>query len=110
MDRLDPRRFGFGCGLAAMVFYLGCAVVMLAVPREIAVRFFNSLTHGVDWGPVIRGDTPWWETALGAIAIFVLGWLFGALIAVAYNLGGPAARDSARLQTETDVIDSTACS
>tara|TARA_R110002096_G_scaffold425301_1_gene633829 strand:+ start:499 stop:657 length:159 start_codon:yes stop_codon:yes gene_type:complete len=43
--------------------------------------------HGVDATPIMRWDMPWWETAVGVLEIFILGWLFGAVIAVFYNLG-----------------------
>ena len=58
---------------------------MLTVPQDAAVRFFNSLMHGVDVTSIMRWDMPWWETALGVIETFVLGWLFGGLIAGCYN-------------------------
>jgi len=41
--------------------------------------------HGVDVTSIMRWDMPWWETALGVIETFVLGWLFGGLIAGCYN-------------------------
>ena len=53
-----------------------------------AIQFFNSLMHGVDVTTIMRWDMPWWETILGVIEIFVLGWLFGALIACCYNVFG----------------------
>ena len=46
--------------------------------------------HGVDVTTIMRWDMPWWETILGVIEIFVLGWLFGALIACCYNAFGKA--------------------
>ncbi len=41
--------------------------------------------HGVEVTTIMQWDMPLWETALGVIEIFVLGWLFGALIAGCYN-------------------------
>ncbi|WP_391503320.1 DUF5676 family membrane protein [Botrimarina mediterranea] len=58
---------------------------MLSVPQDVAIRFFNSLMHGVDVTTIMRWDMPWWETVLGVVDIFALGWLFGALIAGCYN-------------------------
>ena len=32
-------------------------------------------------------DMPWWEMVVGVLQVFILGWLFGALIAAFYNSG-----------------------
>ena len=90
MQSLDIKRFGFAVAVASTVSYLGCVLVMLTVPHETAINFFNSLMHGVDATTIMRWDMPWWETILGVIEIFVLGWLFGALIACCYNALGKA--------------------
>jgi hypothetical protein len=60
---------------------------MLTVPQEAAVRFFNSLTHGVNWEPIMRWDMPWWEMIIGVLEVFIVGWLFGAVLASLYNFG-----------------------
>lgn len=90
-DRIEPWRAGLAFGGAMALFYAGCVFVMLTVPQESVVRFFNSILHGLDVAPIMRWDMPWWEAVLGALEICVLGWLFGALVAVLYNLGRPAA-------------------
>jgi hypothetical protein len=36
---------------------------------------------------MMRWEVPWWEAGMGVAEIFILGWLFGALMAVLYNLG-----------------------
>ena len=89
MRELSVRRFGFALGASFAALYLGCAFVMATVPPEAALRFFNSITHGVDWGPIMRTDMPWWEMLLGVLEIFILGWLFGALVASLYNWSAP---------------------
>ena len=94
MQSLDIRRFGFALAVASAVSYLGCVLVMLTAPHETAVQFFNSLMHGVDVTTIMRWDMPWWETILGVIEIFVLGWLFGALIACCYNWFGKLGSES----------------
>lgn len=88
MNKLSIPRFGFAVGMACAIAYVGCVFVMLTVPQDVAIRFFNSLMHGVDVTTIMRWDMPWWETVLGVIEIFVLGWLFGALIAGCYNCCG----------------------
>ena len=71
MQTLSIKRFGFAIASASIVSYLGCVFVMLTVPKDVAIRFFNSLMH---------------------VGIFVLGWLFGALIACCYNCCGKVTR------------------
>ena len=92
MNTISVRRFGFALGTGFAVIYLGCVFVMLTVPQEAAVRFFNSITHGVDWTPIMRWDMPWWEMVIGVLEVFILGWLFGALVAALYNLGARGGR------------------
>jgi len=88
MNKLSIPRFGFAVAVACAVSYLGCVFVMMTVPQDVAIRFFNSLMHGVDVTTIMRWDMPLWETVLGVVEIFVLGWLFGALIAGCYNCCG----------------------
>lgn len=92
MDKIHPKRAGLALGAGFALVYVGCAAVMLTAPREAAVRFFNSLTHGVDWGPIMRWDMPWWEALLGVVEVFILGWLLGAFVAVVYNTAGSGGR------------------
>jgi hypothetical protein len=87
MSTLSVKRFGFALGAASALLYLGCVFVMLTVSHEAVVRFFNSLLHGWDVTHMMRWDMPWWEAGMGVAEIFILGWLFGALMAVLYNLG-----------------------
>jgi len=87
MDTISIRRLGFALGASTALLYLGCVFVMMTVPHDVAVRFFNSITHGIDWGPIMRWDMPWWEMVVGVLQVFILSWLFGALIAAFYNTG-----------------------
>jgi len=87
MLSLSPRGLGFAFGTISALFYAGCAFVMSTVPRDVAIRFFNSLTHGVDWGPIMRWDMPWTEALAGLLGVFILGWLTGAAVAALYNIG-----------------------
>lgn len=92
MNTLSVKRLGFAFGTTSALLYAGCALVMSILPRDSALRFFNSLTHGVDWGPIMRWEMPLWEMAIGIIEIFILGWLVGAAIAAFYNLTGRPTR------------------
>lgn len=86
MSRLSVLRLGFALAAASALTYLGCVLVMATVPQDVAVRFFNSLLHGVDVEPIMRWEMPWWEMAIGVLETFVLAWLFGALVAALYNV------------------------
>lgn len=93
MNTISVRAAGFAAGIACGLLYIACAAIMLVAPKEVVVRFFNSVMHGLDVEPIVRWDMPWWEACLGVIEITILGWLFGALVAALYNLAvGRAAR------------------
>ena len=86
MSVIDPKRFGLAFASAAGLFYLGCVVLMaLSGPDTLAV-FFNGLFHGLDLRPVLVGAVGPWVSLMGFINTIILSWLFGALIAVVYNL------------------------
>lgn len=87
MHTLSVKRLSFALGAGFAVLYLGCAFVMITVPKDVAVRFFNSIMHGVDVTPIVRWDMPWWEMVVGVLQVFIVGWLFGAVVAALYNLG-----------------------
>ena len=87
MQTLSVTRFGSALATASALSYVGCVFVMMTVTQDAAINFLNSIMHGVDVTPIMRWDMPWWESVVGALEIFVLGWLFGAIIALVYNLG-----------------------
>jgi hypothetical protein len=87
MNRLSVLRFALALAAVSALLYLGCMFVMLTVPKEAVIRFFNSIMHGVDVTSIMRWDMPWWEAVIGVIEIFILGWLVGAVFAAFYNLG-----------------------
>lgn len=85
-SRINPIRLGLAVGATGVVFYLGCVLTMATVSHERAVVFFNSLAHGIDFGPILRHSVPFGEVVLGITGTFVLGWFAGAMIAAFYNL------------------------
>ncbi len=89
MNTLSPTRFGFALAVGSALAYLGCVVVMSTVSHDVAIRFFNSIMHGLDVEPIMRWDMPWWEMTIGVLEIFILGWLFGAIVAAFYNFRLP---------------------
>lgn len=86
MNRLSVVRFACALASVSALLYVGCVFVMLTVPKEAVIKFFNSLMHGVDVTSIMRWDMPWWEAVIGVIEMFILGWLVGAVFAAVYNL------------------------
>lgn len=84
-SEIGVRRLGLAVGSTCALFYLGCMFVMAMVPHETAIAFFNSILHGVDVTPIVRWEMPLWEAVVGVIEVFILGWMFGAVIAGIYN-------------------------
>lgn len=58
---------------------------MVMLGHDGSVKFFNSLLHGLDVSTISRMDVPLWETVVGILETFILGWLVGACIAGIYN-------------------------
>ncbi|WP_425607663.1 DUF5676 family membrane protein [Pelagicoccus enzymogenes] len=83
---LSPKRFGFACASAAGLFYLGCVFLMAFADAENLAFFFNGLFHGLDLRPILVDDISIGVTVTGFVNTAILSWLFGALVAVAYNL------------------------
>ena len=83
---LNPNYLGLAFGATGVVFYLGCMLMMATASHDQAVVFFNSLLHGLDVGPILKTSVPVSQVALGLVAIFILCWFAGVLIAGIYNL------------------------
>jgi len=60
---------------------------MALLGKQNTIVFFNSLFHGLDVRLIMRMDVPFRDTVIGIIESFILGWVFGAIIGVVYNLG-----------------------
>ncbi len=85
MNKIDVKRFGFAVGSTVALLYLGCVVVLMVAGYDTAVRFGNSLLHGLDISGIIRMDIPLLEALFGLIETFVIAWLSGASVAAIYN-------------------------
>jgi len=48
--------------------------------------FFNGLFHGLDLSPILVDKMSISVTITGFVHTVIMSWLFGALVAVAYNL------------------------
>jgi hypothetical protein len=87
MQSLNVQRFSLAFGIASGLLYVGCVIVMAILGKNSAIVFFNSLLHGLDVRLIIRMNVPLRETITGIIVTFILGCLFGAVIALVYNFG-----------------------
>lgn len=87
MHYASVLRCGFALGTGTAIAYLACAVAMAVLPRSVAARFLNNLVHGVDLEPMIHWNMSLTDTLLGLVSVFILGWLFAAVVAGLYNLG-----------------------
>ncbi|MEQ9469016.1 MAG: DUF5676 family membrane protein [Ekhidna sp.] len=86
MQHIDIKKFALAWGVVGALFYLGCIILMATVGRDGTILFFNSLLHGLDTSAIIRMDVPRTEALIGLVEMFVLSWLFGALVATVYNI------------------------
>ena len=87
MQILNVQRFSLAFGVASALLYVGCVVFMAVLGKQSTISFFNSLMHGLDVRLIIRMDVPFQDTIIGIIETFILGWVFGAVIGLVYNLG-----------------------
>lgn len=86
MDHISYQKLGNAVGTTGVLFYLGCVLLMTIGGEKFSIFFFNSILHGLDTTNVIRMHIPVWESAVGIVLTFILGWLFGTGIALIYNL------------------------
>lgn len=85
-QKLNIKKIGIASGTAASIFYVGCALVMLISGKKGTIKFYNSLLHGIDTSRIIRMNVPILEALFGVLLTFILGGLFGVIIAYVYNL------------------------
>lgn len=94
MQRLSIKRLGFAGAAVGVLSYIACMATMKILPTETVVRLSNSLMHGVDVTSIMRANVPISDVMIGIIEIAVLGWLFGAGLALFYNIGISGRSDS----------------
>ena len=85
--QLSVRRLGFAVGLLFSFLYAASMIIVMSGPRELTVRFLNSILHGIDVTTIMRWEMPWWEMVIGILEVFIIGWLCGAALAIFYNAG-----------------------
>lgn len=88
IEQLSVHRLSFALGTLFATLYAASMIIVMSGPREVVVRFFNSILHGIDVTTIMRWEMPWWEMVIGILEVFILGWLCGAALAILYNLTG----------------------
>ena len=72
-------------GIAWGAVSFACALALVLLPHDMAIGLFNVITHGVDWGPMLQ-PVAWWKLPAGVLVVFIMGWLFGLVLAATYNM------------------------
>lgn len=85
MEKLNQKKFAIASGLASVVVYLGCFLIMTVLGKDSLVKLSNLLFHGMDFSNIIRMNIPIGETLLGAVASFVFWGIVGYVLAFIYN-------------------------
>lgn len=83
--KLNVKKFSIASGIAAIVFYLGCILIMLILGQDGTTYFFNSLLHGLDVSSILQMSYPGSQIFMGIVFTFILGALAGFSIAKVYN-------------------------
>jgi hypothetical protein len=85
-EKLSIKKIGIAAGIAATIFYVGCALVMMIGGKAGTIKLYNSLLHGMDTTSIIKMNVPISESLIGVVLTFILAGLFGAILAYFYNL------------------------
>ena len=85
MEKLSQKKFAIASGLASVLVYLGCFLIMTVLGKDSLVKLSNLLFHGMDFSNIIRMNIPIGETLLGALASFVFWGIVGYVLAFIYN-------------------------
>ena len=85
MEKLSQKKFAIASGLASVLVYLGCFLIMTILGKDSLVKLSNLLFHGMDFSNIIRMNIPIGETLLGALASFVFWGIVGYVLVFIYN-------------------------
>lgn len=85
MAKLNQKKFAIASGLASVLVYLGCFLIMAVLGKAAIVKLSNLLFHGMDFSNIIRMNIPIGETLLGALASFVFWGIVGYVLVFIYN-------------------------
>lgn len=85
MEKLNQKKFAIASGLASVVVYLGCFLIMTILGKGSLIKLSNLLFHGMDFSNIIRMNIPIGETLLGAVTSFIFWGIIGYVLALIYN-------------------------
>lgn len=85
MEKLNQKKFAIASGLASVVVYLGCFLIMTILGKDSLIKLSNLLFHGMDFSNIIRMNIPIGETLLGAVISFVFWGFVGYVLSFIYN-------------------------
>lgn len=85
MEKLNQKKIAIASGLASVLVYLGCFLIMTLLGKDSLVKLSNLLFHGMDFSNIIRMKIPIGETLLGAVVSFIFWGIIGYVFAVIYN-------------------------
>ena len=85
MEKLSQKKFAIASGLASVLVYLGCFLIMTVLGKDSLVKLSNLLFHGMDFSNIIRMNIPIGETLLGAVVSFIFWGIIGYILAFIYN-------------------------
>ncbi len=85
MEKLNANKFGLALGLASLLAYLVCFVLVMALPLEATIAAGNMLFHGIDVTGIASKQIGLFDAAGGAIIWFAVSAAFGYALAAIYN-------------------------
>ena len=85
--RLNPKILGMATAFVAGTFYFGCMLTMSLAGQDALIFIFNGLFHGLDVRPILVEQPGALLSLVGFSNTVILSWLFGSLLAAAYNMG-----------------------
>lgn len=83
--KIQSKKLGLACALTGILFYIGCAGLMLILGQSGTVWFFNSILHGFDVSTVIRMNVPVEDALAGFVLTAFLAGFSGWTAATIYN-------------------------
>lgn len=84
MEKLNVKAFAFASASTFGIASVVCALLFWAAPA-FALGLFSNLVHGIDLTSIAKTGLSLSNALVGLILAMVLGYLFGALIALLYN-------------------------
>lgn len=84
MEKLNVKAFALASASTFGITSVVCALLFWIAPA-FTLGLFNNLMHGVDLASIAKTGFSLSNAVIGFVLAVVLGYLFGALLAVLYN-------------------------